>query len=125
MNLHNPGARSSLPGSCKRAALVSDSRTIDGARGEQNHGFRSLPPGSDLSGAHHRPGIFLLHDGDVMDAAKRSWKRAYHVRTAEAMELMSLRATFCLTCSMVHWRGFLSGRHLRMDVPCRKRPPAK
>lgn len=28
-----------------------------------------------------------------------------------------VRSIFCFTCSKVHWAGFLSGRHLRMDVP--------
>src|SRR6202000_3414989 len=35
------------------------------------------------------------------------------------------RSIFCRTCSNVHWLGFLSGRHLRIDVPWRKRPPVK
>lgn len=30
-----------------------------------------------------------------------------------------------LTCSMVHWLGFFSGRQRRNLVPWRKRPPEK
>jgi hypothetical protein len=36
-----------------------------------------------------------------------------------------VRSIFSSSCSNVHWAGFLSGRHLRMEVPWRNLPLVK
>ena len=76
----------------------------------------SGPPPRSRDGKE-RPEIAPLCEAALEDPSRP--------QASARMSRTSPRATFCSTWSMVHWSGRLSDRHLRMDVPCRNRPPLK
>ena len=60
-----------------------------------------------------------LRHGITIENACRRWTQGLRAERAPSISRLDtgVRSISCFTCSKVHWAGFLSGRHLRMDVP--------